>query len=233
MNIGLSKESLVAALSEASCLVNHTLLMQLLPSICSNTILPSTVIRLLSLESCSTIYHNVTVKETLENYNDCVGVNYNHFVSLMRQSSTQTKVIEPTPAVASVGMHFRWGDVRNKETKILDSATPVNKRGISVRSINQIWHNIEFVNCGGVEVKLYMQAHIPIKKGTFHFNYTVVDGNDWADLIDYQTNDIFIQGKSSWGIMGAFVNTGKVVSRHPQTQSTQTQSNMSSNIGKG
>jgi len=194
--------------ADRSCNVNSTQLAKYLPSICAGLIRPSTLLSLLGLEGCNTIYH-ISERERYENLNDCVAPFYRQ---IMQPFITQAIEQYPVTDCVKVGVHMRWGDLASNSSEI-DINTEFDFRSMSVRDINKAWNNIQFINCKCRQVFVYIENGPGFANGTFPFgDYQIVDtGNDLLDLAHYTKNDILLQSRSSYAILGLFSATEKKV----------------------
>jgi hypothetical protein len=184
------------------CSVNHTALIALLPSICHGILRGTTLIDALgNLEQCNTIYHVVDQSEIFEDMNDCIGPWYKQSLDLLSPTRTNATRVG---GVARIGIHVRWGDLASAAE--LSRNSTLDYRSPSIRQINEAFSRIIFSGCNHVHVKLYIERHPPVAPGTFVFSdYSIVDSGDALnDLRDYASNDILIQGISSWAVFGAF-----------------------------
>jgi len=194
--------------AENNCKINSTRLTEYLPSICAGLVNPSTLLGLLGLEGCNTIYH-ISASEQYENLNDCVAPFYR---KIMQPFITQAIEQYPVTDCVKVGVHMRWGDVASKVSEI-DANTKLDFRSMSISDINKAWNNIQFVNCKCKQVYVYIKNGPGFAKGTFSFgDFQVIDtGNDLLDVAHYTRNDILLQSRSSYAVFGLFASMGNKI----------------------
>jgi hypothetical protein len=194
--------------SDKNCKINSTRLVEYLPSICAGLIKPNTLLSLFGLEGCNTIYH-ISEYELYENLNDCVAPFYRQ---IMQPFITQAIQQYPVTDCVKVGVHMRWGDLASNVSEI-NANTKLDFRSMSISDINKAWNNIQFIHCKCRHVYVYIKGGPGFAKGTFSFgDFQVIDtGNDLLDLAHYTRNDILIQSKSSYAVLGLFGSMGKKV----------------------
>jgi hypothetical protein len=179
-----------------ACTVDHSKLLATVSGICNGVIAGDSALHLLDIpQDCSTIYHHVN-SERFEDLNDCISDWYRNALHIRRATKPKREV--------RVGIHLRWGDVA--ASRNLSMATKIDYRSPSINQINTAYSQITFVECDVVRIFLYIEKHPHVIPGTFLFrDFEIIDSGDpIADLQHYASNDILIQGKSSWAVFGAF-----------------------------
>jgi hypothetical protein len=195
--------------AESNCKINSTQLTEYLPSICAGLIRRSTLLSLFGLEGCDTIYHIPDKFELYENLNDCAAPYYQ---KIMQPFISEVIQEHPIEDCVKVGVHMRWGDLASNSPEI-DINTEFDFRSMSIRDINKAWNNIQFINCKCRQVFVYIEDGPGFANGTFSFgDYQVVDtGNDLLDLAHYTRNNILLQSRSSYAVLGLFSSMEKKV----------------------
>lgn len=184
---------------DPTCIVDNQRLEQLIPSICRSTLLPERILDALHLSHCQDIFHNIT-DELHQDLNDCMSGFYRDALSIEPTYSRSTEL--------KIGIHLRWGDKKNSDLSVLSQDHPLDWRSISPQMAILALQNIETIGCGSHQVKIYMKDGIAIQG----LPYPIIDsGNDIDDLIDYMSNDVLIQGCSSYPILATFAVGNKIV----------------------
>ena len=145
-----------------------------------------------------------------ENYNDCVSEWYNSIITKTEEWKNFDRDLD---GCVRIGIHLRWGDVATSGGRIGPQTKVDSFRSISINDINKAFSNLKLIGCRCRKIFIYIENSPGIEHNTFIFDdFTVVDtGNDLNDLIHYAHNDILIQGRSSFPVLGSFIISNKTV----------------------
>ena len=197
----------------AHCTLRHDILSSMMNRICTRSISKKQVEKMLGISSCQVIHDLLdTVPRVIETWNDCASSWY------------RSNILPHAPKILSshtlkIGVHFRMGDVHDGVyartdnghiigpiVRVLDSASTLDSRSISFTDVVSFLKNIVAEGC---HVKLSIYALGVEKVVGLPFPYELVNtGNDRRDFLDYVSNDVMIQGVSSFSALAAFA-TGK------------------------
>lgn len=194
-----------------SCTLRHDLLSGLLDRICSRDISVFELEGILGISDCSVIY-DPSSPGFIENYNDCAS---SWFGSNILPEAPQTA----SSNILRIGVHFRAGDVHldgehaysdlkviGNIVRVLDATSTLDPRSILFREAVQFLSNMDAKGC---EIKLKVYAMGVEEVVGLPFPYELVNtGSDRRDFLDYVSNDVMIQGISSFSALAAFA-TGK------------------------
>lgn len=185
---------------ERTCYVNSSHLDDMLPSICHQLMTSIQILQMLSLSHCSDIVHEVD-REMHEDFNDCMTPFYQRHLLPFQPTYSWSSNLR-------IGIHLRWGDLQIQNITQLSRNFTLDRRSIPIEMAIQALKNINAVGCGDHEVKIYMKDAIIVHD----LPYSIVDtGNDFNDLIDYMSNDVLIQGTSSYSVLAAFAISNKII----------------------
>lgn len=185
--------------NEANCTVDNATIEELLPSICNQILSADAILATLNVSNCHSIFQKVE-RELHEDLNDCMSPVYQYLLP-SQPSVSMSKHLR-------IGIHIRWGDLaRTNMTKIPRNLT-LDGRSVSIQGAIKALSNIQPVGCLAHDIRIYMKGAVKIDG----LPYRMIDsGDDWKDLLDYMSNDILIQGVSSYPVLGAFAVTNKVI----------------------
>lgn len=184
---------------KTNCTVNNAKVEEMLPSICNEMLSPKSILATLNVSNCQSIFQTV-MRETHENLNDCMGPIYQDLLPSQPSVSISNQL--------RIGIHIRWGDVKQANITKIPRNLHLNTRSVSIEGAIQALSNIQSIGCLAHDIRIYMKDAVEIDG----LPYRMIDsGDDWKDLLDYMSNDILVQGTSSYPVLGAFAVSNKVI----------------------
>ena len=200
-------------LSTSECTLRHDILSSLLGRICSRNISPAEVEEKLGISHCNIIHDPFeTSPRVIQDLNDCASSCYSSNLLPEVAHIHHSKTL-------NIGVHFRLGDIHldgehafcdlkpiGPIVRVLDSSSTLDVRSISFRDVVEFLSNIDAEGCQ-IRLKLYAMGVEEVNGLPFPYEL-VSTGDDRRDFLDYVSNDIMIQGHSSFSVLAAFA-TGK------------------------
>jgi hypothetical protein len=200
---------------DQGCALKHDVLLHLLPGICSDQLSRQEVEETLGISDCQIVFDAPGSDTSIESLNDCAASWYSSNLlpgPLKRANSTDLLV----------GIHFRTGDhydglhafsddnqIIGPTVKVLDSSSTLDVRSIPFNDVVRFLTNMETHGC---DIKVRVYAAAVEKVVGLPFPYELIDsGNDQMDMFDFASNDVLIQGVSSFAVLGTFLTSSSKI----------------------